>query len=312
MGTILIIVLLVAIALAGLAIVGIVRWGHMQEHTRDMMRFCMKFMLHSENEAERCASAKSLGRVNDPGAIPVLVDVMWSEQEPEAVREAAGEALHQMSSRLRKHKRIISELESELEKRNYRGIIDILIENFERGKTRYVQSAYLIGRQFMHLHQYIDAREWLRKADSRNRKFNLYGNRIRARIQECNAFLLAEADDAFEAGDFHQAKERYAALDHGLSDADRQRCAIFLRSACVYCKLKDYRNADQSLLTALRYGHEADLALTLVPLLQKILTPDGEHLRATDKREEIMGQIGERASTIMKELMSREAWHQTG
>ena len=312
MVTTLVIVLLIALALAALAIISIVRWNRMQEHTRDMMRFCMKFMLHSDNEAERCASAKSLGRVNDPGAIPVLVDVMWDEEEAEPVRKAAGEALHEMSTRLRKHRKIVSDLESELENKNYQGIIDILIATFEQSKTKHVQSAYLIGHQFMRLNRYLDAREWLKKAESRNRKFNLYGNRIKYRLQECNAFLLAEADDAFKAADYQQAKERYAALDHGLSDADRQRCAIYLRSACVYCKLEDYRNADQAALAALRYSHESDLTLTLVPLLQKIVMPDGNNVETADKREEIERAIDERASAIMKKLLARDAWHQAG
>jgi tetratricopeptide (TPR) repeat protein len=312
MATVLVIVLLIALGLSALLIVGLVRWTRTQEHTRDMMRFCMKFLLHSENEAERCASARSLGHTNDPGAILVLVDVMWDEEEAEPVRKAAGEALHQMSGRLRKHDTIISDLESELEKRNYQGIIDILVENFERGRAKYVQSAYLIGRQYMRLDHYFDAREWLAKAEARNQKFNLYGNRIKVRIQECNAFLLDEADDSFKAGDYQQAKEHYAALDHGLSDAEKQRCAVYLRSACVYCKLADYRNADQAVLAALRFNHDAELALTLPPLLQQVLMPEGKDTATDEHQERIKSQIDARATAIMSELMVRDTWHQSG
>jgi tetratricopeptide (TPR) repeat protein len=311
MATVLVIVLLVALGLAALFIFGLVHWSRTQEHTRDMMRFCMKFLLHSENEAERCASARSLGRTNDPGAILILVDVMWDEEEAEPVRKAAGEALHEMSGRLRKHDTIISSLESALEKRNYQGIIDILIENFERGKTKYVQSAYLIGRQDMRLDHFFDAREWLTKAEARNQKFNLYGTRIKRWIHECNARLLNEADDSFKAGDYQQAKEHYAALDHGLSDADKQRCAVYLRSACVYCKLKDYPNADQSVLAALRYNHDPELALTLPPLLQQVLMPEGEDIAAGEHQEKLKSQIDAQATAIMNDLMARDTWHVT-
>jgi hypothetical protein len=84
MSTVLVVVPLVALAVAALAIMGIAHCGGMQEPTRDMMRFCMTFMRHSGDEAERCASAKNLDRVNDAGAIPALVDVMRDDQVPEA------------------------------------------------------------------------------------------------------------------------------------------------------------------------------------------------------------------------------------
>ena len=67
----------------------------------------------------------------------------------------------------------------------------------------------------------------------RNGKFNLYGNRIRRWIQECDKRLLEEADDMFKAADYQCARQHYAVLGHGLSDADRGRWAIHLRSACV-------------------------------------------------------------------------------
>ena len=189
---------------------------------------------------------------------------MWDEEEAEPVRKAAGEALHEMSTRLRKHRKIVSDLESELENKNYQGIIDILIATFEQSKTKHVQSAYLIGHQFMRLNRYLDAREWLKKAESRNRKFNLY------------------------------------------------RINTGQISYYRYCKLEDYRNADQAALAALRYSHESDLTLTLVPLLQKIVMPDGNNVETADKREEIERAIDERASAIMKKLLARDAWHQAG
>jgi tetratricopeptide (TPR) repeat protein len=272
---------------------------------------CMKYLVHSEDEAERCASARALGRINDPGALLVLVDVIWDEEETEAVRKAASETLHEMSVHFRKRKKIITDLELEAEQRNFRGIIEILTANFEQGKTRYVQSAYIIGRHHMRLERYADAREWLTKAEFRNRKFNLYGNRIGYWIQVCNTRLLEEADDSFKTADYQQAREHYAVLTHGLSNADNQRCAVYLRSACVYCKLKDYRNADQALLQALEHNHETDLALTLVPLLREILSPGDKKIAPKDKLEEIKSAIDERASVIMNALLAQNLSSQT-
>lgn len=295
----LLIVILTAIALAALVIVGLIFWSRKQEHISEMMLFCMKYLFHSEDEAERCASAKALGRANDRGALLVLVDVISDEEETEAVHKAAREALHEMGGHFRKFKKIISELESEAEQKNYRGIIEILTTNFEQGETKYAQSAYIIGRHYMRLKRYADAREWLTTANIRNRKFNLYGNRIRYWIEECNTRLLAEADESFKAADYQQAREHYAVLSHGLSDADSQGCAVYLRSACVYCKLKDYRNADQALLQALEHSHDTDLSLTLLPLLQEILGLGDKKDEPKEKHEEIASAIDERVSVIM-------------
>ena len=301
----LLIVILTAILLAALVIIGLILWGRKQDHIRDMMLFCMKDLVHSEDEAGRCASARALGRVNNPAALLVLVDVTWDEEETEAVRKAASEALHEMSAHFRKHKKVITDLELEAEQRNFRGIIENLSANFEQGKTRYVQSAYIIGRHYMRLGRYADGREWLIKAEFRNRKFNLYGNRIGYWIQVCNTRLLEEADDSFKAADYQQAREHYAVLAHGLSNADSQRCAVYLRSACVYCKLKDYRNADQALLQALEHNHETDLALTLLPLLQEILGLGDKKVEPKEKLEAITSAIDERASVIMDALSAQ-------
>jgi hypothetical protein len=121
----------------------------------------------------------------------------------------------------------------------------------------------------------------------------------------CNTRLLEEADDSFKVADYQQAREHYALLAHGLSNADSQRCAVCLRSACVYCKLMDYRNADQALLQALERNHETDLALTLVPLLQEILSPGDKKVEPKDKLEEIKSAIDQRASAIMNALSAQ-------
>lgn len=289
--TALLITVLAAVVVAILIITGLVFWGRKLEHIEEMMLFCMKYLINSQDEAERCASAKALGRSNDYGALLVLIDVALDEEESEAVRKAASETLHEMSVHYPKYIKIVADFEFEAELGNIPGIIEILTTNFEQGETKYAQSAYIIGRHYMRLGCYVDARTWLTKAEFRNRKFDLYGNRIRYWVQVCNTRLLKEADDAFKAADYQRAKELYAFLDHGLSDADMQRCAVYLRSACVYCKLKDYQNADQSLLQALHHNHETDLALTLASSLREILSQGDKNVEPNDKLEKIVSEI---------------------
>lgn len=299
------IVVLGAITLAALIIVSLVLWSRKQENISDMMLFCMKYLVHSEDEAERGASARALGRMKDPGALLVLINLVWDESEKDEVRNAASEALHEMSTRFRKYRKIIENLELKAEQRDFRNIIDILIANFEQGEARHVQSAYIIGRHYMRLENYVDGRDWLTKAEFRNRKTNLYGIRIAQWIRECNAHLLEEADDAYKAGDYQQAREHFAALAHGLSDVDRRRCAVYLRSACVYCKLEDYRNADQAVLQALEHNHATDLALALAPLLQEVTGLAEQEAGTQDRAEEIRNTLDERTNAIADTLLAR-------
>ena len=307
----LLIVVLATLVVTAFIIIGLVVWSHKQEHIDEMILFCMKYLLHSQDEAERCASARALGRANDYGALLVLIDITLDDEETKSVRTAARDALHETSAHFRKHKQVITDLEIEVEERNYSGIIAILIANFEQGKKRYVQNAYIIGRYYMRLTLYVDARDWLTIAEHRNQKFNLYGSRIRYWIQECNTRLLEEADDSFNAADYQQAKEHYAILDRGLNDMDKRRFALYLRSACTYCKLKDYRNADQALLQALEHNHETELALTLVPFLQEILSLSNKKFKPHDKLEEIKSTIDTRASEIIDTLLEQNIQSRT-
>lgn len=301
--TTLLMVTLGAAVLAGLIIFGLVVWGRKQDHIAEMVHFCLKFLVHSEDEEERCASARALGRANDPGALLVLLDVSLDDEEKVPVRRAAGEALHELGDHLRKYKKIITDIELCAEQADYQGIIKILTANFEKGTTRYAQSAYLIARLYMRLRRYVAAREWLMTAEIRNRRFNLYGNQIQRWIGLSNTRMLEEADDAFRNQSYQDAKKRYAALDQGLDDADRQRFAIYLRTACVFVELRDYRNADQALLQALSKNHGTDLALTLVPLLQEVMKSSD---RQTVPRSAV-SVIEKRASEIMKLLFSKQS-----
>jgi tetratricopeptide (TPR) repeat protein len=296
--------LLVGVLLSAVIVMGLVLWSRKQEHLHDMVVFCMKYLSHSEDEAERAQSARALGRAKDPGALLTLANLTWDEEEPEAVRKAASDALHEMSRHFRAYAKLIPDLEAAAEQRDFPRIIELITANFEQANRKYVQSSYIIGRHYMHLGRYTDARDWLGKAEFRNRKFNLYGNRIRRWIQECDNRLLEEADEMFKAADYQGAREHYAVLGHGLSDADRGRWAIHLRSACVYCKLRDYRNAYQALLQALDHQQAPDLVLTLSPLLQEILG-QGDKTGAPSK-EQAERAVDERASAIMEVLFAQK------
>ena len=148
----------------------------------------------------------------------------------------------------------------------------------------------------------MEAREWLTKAKFRNQKFNLYGNRIDYWIGICNRYLLAEADASFRAADYYQAKEHYAFLDHGLNDEEKRQCAIYLRTTCVYCKLKDYKNADQALLQALENNHQTDYALELVPLLRQLLEFDALTIKRQGKLNEVEAKLDAVSSDIMLKI----------
>jgi tetratricopeptide (TPR) repeat protein len=295
--------LLVALLVSAVIVKALILWSHKQEHRQEMMLFCMKYLVHSSTDADRADSARALGRARDPGALLTLANLTWNEEEPPIVRQAAGEALDEMARRVGKYARLIPELKSAADQKDFRRIIELITANFEQGAHKHVQSAYILGRHCMRLARYADARDWFERAESRNRKFNLYGNRIRRRIVECNALLLDEADSMFETADYQGARQHYAALSRGLSAADRRQWAVYLRSACVYCKLLDYRDADAALQQAIEHQQQTDLALTLKPLLAAALERgDATGSPAGDSAGPIERAIDERASAIMEAL----------
>ena len=305
MAPVLLFVMLGAVAVGALIIIGLVYWGRKQEHLGEMTHFCLKYLVHSEDEAERCAMAKALGGANDTAALLVLFDVALDEEEAGSVREAAREALHEMGENNRKHKDVVADFEVASEQRDLPSVIGVLITSFEHDGTGYAQSAYVIGRQYMYMGLYADAWEWLEKAELRNQKARLYGNQIRQLIRVCTMNLLEEADDSFKNGDYLQAKEQYAVLDGGLGGEDMRRCSMYLRSACTFIKLQDYRNADQSLLLALAKHHSTEQALILAPMLREILELGDAGPAPSTKRQTIEAAIDDRTTEIMQLLMAR-------
>jgi len=269
---------------------------------RNNKMYWMKQLIHSEETSVKCVATKELGRIRDPDVLLLLIDVADDEAQEAIVRDTARKALHEISMALSKQGNSIVALESALGKRDPQALIGTLKRYFGKAGKGHLQCACVIGRQYMKLGRYSHAREWLNKARRCDRKTLLYGNRIKELIDACNERLLAEGDTLFMAGDYHGARARYARLSHDLGDREKKRFALFLRSACVYCKLKDYRDADQSILQALRFDHETDKSLTLIHLLHELQDGGVKGRKVEDSPERIRQSIDEYISGLMNGL----------
>lgn len=290
--------------ITALMVSGVAMWSRRQDHINEMMSFCMRYLIDFNRVTEGREAAAALGRARDPQALLVLLDVANDEEAADIVRKAAGDALNEMAGRYRKYKKVIDEIKSASEQRDHPRLIEILTRNFEKGEKKYVQAAYVVGREYMREGHYADAKEWLHIAELRNRKSSLYGNEIRKRIAECNARLYAKGDMLFEAGKFYEARERYSAASHDLSEEESKRYSAFLRLACVYCKLGDYVNADQSVLLALKHGQGTDMSLSLNKLLQGLLEHDTE--KPAEERQRVAGRLDNLVTEIMEKLYAVE------
>lgn len=272
---------IVVLGLVFLSVIALTLWSRKQDDINNMMSFCIKFLIDTKDENERCQAARALGRAKDPGALLVLLDVISDEKVSEIVRKAAQGALDEMGFKYRKCKKLINELVPEIKNGNHQKVIDILIINFEKGEKKYVQSAYLTGREFLRMKRYADAREWLHKAHLRNRTPRIYADQIKKLTDKCNEHLFAEGDKRFKEGDYYSAREHYTLASTGINDEDKRRFSAYLRLACVYCKIGDYIDADQATLQALQHHHQTDMSLRLNKLAKKVIhesnkNPDGE------------------------------------
>lgn len=290
-------------ALAALVVTVVTKWSRKQDHLNEMVAFCMRFLVDSRQASEGCEAATALGRAKDPRAILVLLDVVNDQQADQTVRKAAAKALSAVSTGYRKYKQVISELISASETQDNSRLIEILTLNFEKSGAGYVQSAHAIGCAYMRQGHYADAKEWFRIAETRNNITPFYGNQIRRLIFKCDQRLFTKGDELFKLGEYHQARERYSAASHGLSDVESLLYSSFLRLACVYCKLGAYDAADQAGLHALKNGQETDMSLALNKLLQQVL--DLEHPRSTQQHQRVVSEIDNLATEIMEKLYVR-------
>ena len=281
----------VAIILVGaLLVIGLTFSSRKQEKIAGMMYFCIDFLINTKNKTERYRAAKLLSQAKNPEALLTLVDVINDESADKGIRKAAADALLDMSENYHKFKKVIGRLLIAAEVNDHERTVELLTEHFEQDEKKYVQSAFVIGRELIKTEKYADAREWLHIAETRDRKLPLYEDQIKDLTDKCNQLLFAEGDKAFKAGDFHLANERFALAVHGLSTEVSKQFSYYLRAACVYCKLEDYENASQALLQALQHQEEPDTVLELNTLVHKVLdlvrdNPAAEEQYATLIRE---------------------------
>ncbi|MEN8177414.1 MAG: HEAT repeat domain-containing protein [Pseudomonadota bacterium] len=277
-------------------------WSNKQDDISNMMTFCIQYLMETVNEGQKMEAARALGQVKDPGALLILVDIANDESAGGNLRKTADGALRELSRIYGKYVNVIDELLSAEEEKNHQQTIHVLISNFENRKTAYVQSAFVIGREFMRLKQYADAREWLQKAKIRNHKTVIYVHQISELIDICNEKLFFEGDVLFQLGDYHQALERYALASHDLRYAKKQRFASHLRLACVYCKLTHYKDAYQETLHALHDRHETDVSLKLNNLLKRQQGETGSTSEMDEKRKKILDDIDSYVTDAMIRL----------
>ena len=293
------------IAVSVLIITVLTRWGHEQDGISNMMTFCIKYLLETRNEVQKCEAAQALGQVKDPRALIILVDLINDESAEENLRKTAGDGLRNLSGIYGRYEHVIEELISAEERRDHKKIIDILISNFENRNRKYVQSAYVIGREFMRLKEYAEARDWLQKAKSRNEKTVVYVDQISELIRACNEKLFSQGDVLFKVGDYYDALERYALASHDLRPGEKQRFASHLRLACVYYKLKHYGDAYQETLHALHDHHETDHSLRLNGLLKDQRGEIGGTPEADERRNKLLAGIDDCVTNIMTMLTAK-------
>jgi tetratricopeptide (TPR) repeat protein len=295
------------LAVAGLLVTGLTLWSRKQDEIGNMMYFCIDFLINTRNDTERYRAAKELGQAKNPAALLVLVDVINDESAEETIREAARDALLDMSQNYRRSKKVIAGLLAAAEVNDHERTVELLKTHFEQEDRKYVQSAYVIGRELVRLKEYADAREWLRIAEVRNSKFPLYVDQIRDFTDRCNRHLFAEGDMAFQAGDFHLANERFALAARGLSTEVSNRFAYYLRAACVYCKLEAYENASQASLQALDHQQETDTALQMSKQINDLLNLVRDDPHAEEEQRNLSKQLDEFVNQTMDSLATRQS-----
>ena len=294
------------IGLSVLVITSLTRWSHKQDNIGNMMPFCIRYLVETRDETEKCEAAKALGHVKDPAALLILVDVINDEDAEKSLRKTAGEALRDMSRIYGKYEKVIDKLLSAAEEKDHQTSIDILISDFENREKKYVQSAYVIGREYLRSKQYAEAREWLQKAKNRNSKTVVYVHQISKLIDLCNEKLFSEGDVLFKVGDYYDALEHYALATHDLGYGEKQLFSSHLRLACVYCKLNHYENAYQETLHALHDHHETDSSLQLNNILKKQRGEIGGTPEAEERRKKIYDEIDKCVTDVMAGLIAKQ------
>ncbi len=300
--------ILFAVGLIGLSILiiaSLTHWANKQDSITNMMPFCIKHLVENSSEVVKGHSARGLGNIKDPRALLILVGVINDEKVTSHLQQTANEALQTMATKYPKYEKLIPDLLKASKEGNHTKTLILLMVNFENQNKEYVQSAYVIGREYMRLRKYVDARLWLQKAKLRNKKHAVYDHQILSIIAACNERLFAEGDTLFNDGDYRQALERFALASHDIEEKQVERFASHLRLTCVYCKLNRYQEAFQEMLHAIADHHETDsTSLELKRLLKLRLEGVGDK-SGQEQREKLQEQISAQSFAIMSRLTDR-------
>lgn len=291
------------ISLSVSLIVALTLWSHRQDQIQCMMRFCIRYLVESKNESEKIEAVTALGQAKDPAALLILLDVVDNEKAGEELRDAADAALREMGRKYPQFTSVIDAALAAVEEKSPQKVIDLLVANFEQRKKKYVQSAYLIGREYMRMEQYAEALAWLQKARMRNRKTHVYFHQISRLISTCNQQLLNEGDVLFRVGEYAAALERYALASHELKPADKEHHALHLRLACTYCKLAQYEDAYRETLLALQEHHKTEPSLSLSKLLHQMLSEVGTTAEVRERRDKLVTEIADQAENTMSGII---------
>jgi tetratricopeptide (TPR) repeat protein len=301
--TLFLLVYAVGIVLLSVVIIfGLTRWGSRQDEIQSMMPFCIRYLVESGDEHQKIEAAKALGKAKDPGALLILVDIINDIDTSDALRSAGVEALQMMVKRYHRYSHVIPELLEAAQKLDHQRTIDILTRRFERGSKKYVQSAYVIGRKYVRMEEYSEARRWLQQARNRNLRAKVYIDQISQLIERCNQSLFREGDVLFKVEEYYDALERYALASHDMVLAEKHRYAAHLRLACTYCKLERYEDAFQETLHALQDEDPSEESIELNKLLQEIRGEIGSTDEAKARRQRLTGRIDSLITTIFSRL----------
>lgn len=295
--------LLGSVGLSVFLIFGITRWSHRQDQIRSMMSFSIKYLIESKNESEKIEAARALGDAQDPSALLILVDIVSDESTGDGLRTAAVKALQEMGRHYHQYTGVINDCLKAVAENDHQRLIDLLIENFEQQKKRYAQSAFLIGREYMRIEEYSDARIWLQYAKTRNKKALIHISQISQLITACNQHLFNEGDQLFKAGEYRDALERYALASHNLALEEKRRHWAHIRLASIYCKLKHYEDAYQETLLALQDQHKTDTSLNLNKMLHELRSETGDTEEAQARRDRLDSEIDNLVEHAMAELI---------
>lgn len=214
-----------------------------------------------------------------------------------------------MDARRANKRMAMASLESEIAADEPASVIEALEAQIGKKGKDHARTAYVIGRQYMRLGQFDEAREWLRRAQRQSGKLSFLHQSIAAHVSTCSIQLIAEGDSCFADGDYHGARERYARISQGLARSEQGRLALFLRSACVYCKLCDYEEAAQAVLQALKSDEQTDRALALLHLLRKLSSQRDDATETIEARERLEDQLAGQVTGLMTSLVGqRREW----